>query len=109
MLHAGAYRSLYFGLYDAGAVFMDTNQKFFWAQFVTFFSVAATYPLTVVRTRLIMQSGEATVQYSGTMDCVKKMIAQEGKKSLYKGLTISLARPVYILEGCWLFLLNSLI
>ncbi len=69
MLHAGAYRGLYFGLYDAGAVY---KSKIFWAQFVTFFSVAATYPLTVVRTRLIMQSGEATLQYSGTMDCVKK-------------------------------------
>lgn len=60
-------------------------------------AVITTYPLDLVKTRLTVQkSGKAadgTVYkktYNGTWDCIKKVSAEEGTKSLYKGLSPTL-------------------
>lgn len=89
-----AYRAAYFGMYDTGkaAFFADAKKANFFAmwgfaQFVTVSAGIISYPLDTVRRRLMMQSGKkgGDIQYTGTMDCIKKMIAQEGPRSFFKG------------------------
>lgn len=49
------------------------------------------YPLDVVKTRIQLQVGGATVkaseQYTGVIDCFSKIIKHEGPSRLYKGIT----------------------
>jgi len=89
-----AYRASYFGMYDTGKMFLFEDAKkanFFamwgFAQFVTVSAGVVSYPLDTVRRRLMMQSGKtgADVQYTGTMDCFRKIAAQEGPKAFFKG------------------------
>lgn len=45
------------------------------------------YPLSVIRTRLQVQSQNDL--YTGTLDAYKKMVAREGYRSLYRGFWVS--------------------
>ena len=47
-------------------------------------SVTVAYPFDTVRRRLMMMSGEGEKMYSGTVDCWKKIVKQEGGKALFK-------------------------
>lgn len=89
-----AYRASYFGMFDTGKqlLFVDPKKANFFAmwafaQFVTVSAGIASYPLDTVRRRLMMQSGKtgADIQYTGTMDCFRKIAAQEGPKAFFKG------------------------
>ena len=51
-----------------------------------------TYPMTLVRTRLQAQRNER--RYNGIIDCLKKVVRQEGFQSLYNGLIPNLMRSV---------------
>ncbi|KRW98526.1 Mitochondrial carrier domain [Pseudocohnilembus persalinus] len=59
-------------------------------------TMAVNYPFDVIRVRLSvdMTTKESVInnkrQYNGFMDCFKKMIKNEGLKSLYQGYTFSL-------------------
>merc|ERR1711912_107574 len=57
------------------------------AQVVTVGAGVASYPLDTVRRRLMMQSGlkGSEIQYHGTLDCFKKIAAQEGPAAFFKG------------------------
>jgi solute carrier family 25 (mitochondrial adenine nucleotide translocator), member 4/5/6/31 len=59
---------------------------------VTITAGALTYPLDTIRKRLMMQVArpDEMVQYRGAKDCFNKMVAQEGYRSLFKGLTLRL-------------------
>jgi len=57
-------------------------------------AVITTYPLDLVKTRLTVQKEGVGVDgtvykktYNGTVDCVRKVIAEEGASALYKGLS----------------------
>jgi solute carrier family 25 (mitochondrial adenine nucleotide translocator), member 4/5/6/31 len=89
-----AYRAAYFGCYDTGKAMLfpdarNANVFSMWmfAQIVTVFSGILSYPLDTIRRRLMMQSGRtgADIQYTGTMDCFKKILAQEGPLAFFKG------------------------
>jgi len=89
-----AYRAAYFGCYDTGKaiLFPDANKAsvfamWMFAQVVTVGAGVLSYPLDTVRRRLMMQSGRtgADIQYTGTMDCFKKIAAQEGPLAFFKG------------------------
>lgn len=89
-----AYRASYFGMFDTGKVFLFEDIKkanFFamwaFAQAVTVSAGIASYPLDTVRRRLMMQSGRtgADVMYTGTMDCFRKILKNEGGKAFFKG------------------------
>merc|ERR1712056_133496 len=57
----------------------------------------ATYPFDTVRRRLQMQSEKPVEQhiYKGTMDCFKKIAAEEGMaKGLYKGFLANVVRSI---------------
>jgi len=89
-----AYRASYFGMFDTGKVFLFEDIKkanFFamwaFAQAVTVSAGIASYPLDTVRRRLMMQSGRtgADIMYTGTMDCFRKILKNEGAKAFFKG------------------------
>jgi len=89
-----AYRASYFGCFDTGKAMMFADMKkanplavFLFAQIVTNLAGVISYPLDTVRRRLMMQSGRtgADIQYTGTMDCIKKITQQEGGKAFFKG------------------------
>ena len=60
---------------------------FVFAQLVTILAGIISYPLDTVRRRLMMQSGRkgADIQYTGTMDCIRKITSQEGPRAFFKG------------------------
>jgi solute carrier family 25 (mitochondrial adenine nucleotide translocator), member 4/5/6/31 len=87
-----AYRASYFGMYDTGKVMLFKDHKkanifavWAFAQFVTVTAGVASYPLDTVRRRLMMQSGRADIMYTGTIDCFKKILKNEGPKAFFKG------------------------
>jgi solute carrier family 25 (mitochondrial adenine nucleotide translocator), member 4/5/6/31 len=89
-----AYRAAYFGCYDTGKaiLFPDASKAsvfamWMFAQVVTVGAGVLSYPLDTVRRRLMMQSGRtgADIQYTGTMDCFKKILVQEGPLAFFKG------------------------
>lgn len=99
------YRAIYFGAYDtAKDLFNKPNifVKFAIAQTVAMASVTIAYPFDTVRRRLMMMSGEGEKMYSGTMDCWKKIIKNEGPKALYKGNFTNVLRSI----GCALVLVG---
>ena len=63
-----------------------------------FVAAATTYPSDVVRRRLQLQGmrgvGLELPRYSGTVDCVRVMLREEGVRGLYKGLSACLLKVV---------------
>jgi len=91
------YRACYFGGYDTAkkSVFTkDTHvlMKFLAAQIITGISGLVSYPLDTVRRRLMMQSGRKDVMYTGTLDCFRKIAANEGPKAFFKGALSNVIR-----------------
>jgi hypothetical protein len=53
-------------------------------------AISVTYPSDLIRKRLQMQSFSMEVpRYTGILDCIRKIIKQEGFVGLYRGLPIS--------------------
>lgn len=94
------YRAFYFGTFDSGKkiLFNDDTSiivKFMFAQCVTATSGVISYPLDTVRRRLMMQSGRADILYTGTIDCFRKIYANEGgSKAFFKGALSNVFRGV---------------
>jgi len=99
------YRGVYLGLYDTLASqnpykkdkgLMGVASKFAVAQFTAISAGYASYPMDTVRRRLQMQSEKPVEEwiYKGTMDCFKKIIAEEGVTSLFKGAGANALRTV---------------
>lgn len=92
------YRGAYFGLYDTakGVLFEDEKKasvlaKWAVAQTVTAASGVISYPFDTVRRRLMMQSGGAK-KYTGTLDCWRKVAANEGFGGFFKGALSNVLR-----------------
>lgn len=100
------YRGVYFGLFDTLSGYnpyqkSDNNilraaSKFACAQFSAISAGYASYPFDTVRRRLQMQSEKPKEEwvYSGTADCFKKIIANEGTSALFKGAGANALRTV---------------
>jgi solute carrier family 25 (adenine nucleotide translocator) protein 4/5/6/31 len=95
------YRASYFGLFDTGKRMLPiVNQnllyKFIFAQCVTTTSGLISYPFDTVRRRMMMQSGKkaADVQYKNTIDCFRRITADEGGAAFYKGALSNVFRGV---------------
>merc|ERR1712038_1674765 len=76
---------------------MGAVSTFAAAQTAITIGAGATYPFDTVRRRLQMQSEKPVEQhiYKGTMDCFKKIAAEEGMaKGLYKGFLANVVRSV---------------
>lgn len=94
------YRGAYFGLYDTASqvVFGDNAKnanvfyKWMVAQVVTTVAGIASYPFDTVRRRLMMQSGAKEKMYAGTLDCWRKIAANEGMNAFFKGAGSNILR-----------------
>jgi len=101
------YRAIYFGAYDTAKTLFDKpniGTKFAIAQCVAMGSVTVAYPFDTVRRRLMMMSGQAGGEkmYSGTMDCWRKILRDEGAKAFFKGNFTNVLRSI----GCALVLVG---
>jgi len=87
------YRAAYFGCFDTAKGMLpdpkNTHIVVTWmiAQTVTAAAGIVSYPFDTVRRRMMMQSGRkgADIMYSGTIDCWKKILKDEGSKAFFKG------------------------
>ncbi|KAF8610608.1 mitochondrial carrier [Ceratobasidium sp. AG-I] len=94
------YRGLYFGSYDSlkPVVLVGPLKDSFIASFllgwcVTTGASSAAYPLDTIRRRMMMTSG-TTVHYKSMVDAGSQIIANEGAKSLFKGMGANILRGV---------------
>jgi solute carrier family 25 (adenine nucleotide translocator) protein 4/5/6/31 len=92
------YRGLYFGLYDTLRPILlgekgSAGASFFLGWAITIVSGLASYPIDTVRRRMMMTSGGG-VKYSGSIDCAKTVIKNEGFMSLMKGAGANVLRGV---------------
>jgi solute carrier family 25 (adenine nucleotide translocator) protein 4/5/6/31 len=92
------YRGLYFGLYDTlKPLLLGDNAEwlatFFLGWGVTITSGLAAYPIDTVKRRMMMTSGEK-VKYSGSMDCFRHVVREEGSRALFKGAGVNVVRGV---------------
>merc|ERR1711957_930579 len=100
------YRGLQLGCFDTivglnpykkDKGFMGAITTFGAAQTAITIGAGATYPFDTVRRRLQMQSEKPVEEhiYKGTMDCFKKIAAEEGMAAgLYKGFLANVVRSV---------------
>ncbi|CAM9307889.1 unnamed protein product [Hapterophycus canaliculatus] len=99
------YRGVYFGLYDTGSAKnpfkKDTGikgmaSKFAIAQATAITAGYASYPFDTVRRRLQMQSEKPPSEwhYKGALDCLRKIIKEEGNSALFKGASANVLRTV---------------
>nr|KAF6492984.1 solute carrier family 25 member 6 [Molossus molossus] len=87
------YRAAYFGVYDTAKGMLpdpkNTHIVVSWmiAQTVTAVAGVVSYPFDTVRRRMMMQSGRkgADIMYTGTLDCWRKIMKDEGGKAFFKG------------------------
>ena len=89
------YRGAYFGLYDTiadqmkGASFLT---KFALGYAVTVSAGLLSYPLDTVRRRMMMTSGKYAGKYANSIDCLKKVLVNDGVGALYKGAGSNILR-----------------
>ncbi|KAK4526452.1 hypothetical protein GAYE_SCF24G4368 [Galdieria yellowstonensis] len=57
-------------------------------------SSMTVYPLEVIRSRIQVQDAQTRNSYRGIVDCISKMLRQEGVLAFYKGMGTSLLRTV---------------
>jgi solute carrier family 25 (adenine nucleotide translocator) protein 4/5/6/31 len=99
------YRGVYFGMYDtlreknpykSDKGVMGVASKFAIAQSVAIMAGYASYPFDTVRRRLQMQSEKPKADwiYANTMDCFKKVAADEGMGAFFKGAGANALRTV---------------
>lgn len=99
------YRGVYFGLYDSlreknpwknDLTPIGFAARFGVAQFTAIAAGYASYPFDTVRRRLQMQSEKPKDQwvYKGSLDCLRKVVREEGMSSLFKGAGANALRTV---------------
>ena len=99
------YRGVYFGMFDSlcginpyrsDRGFIGLASKFAIAQATAITAGYASYPFDTIRRRLQMQSEKPKDQwiYKGTVDCLFKIMKEEGTKALFKGAGANALRTV---------------
>jgi len=99
------YRGVYFGMYDSLAGInpfkndsglIGLASKFAIAQATAITAGYASYPFDTIRRRLQMQSEKPKSEwlYKGTMDCLAKIMKEEGTAALFKGAGANALRTV---------------
>jgi len=94
------YRACYFGFYDTAKGMLPDPKNtpllisFLIAQVVTNVSGIVSYPFDTVRRRMMMQSGKPAAErkYKNTLDCWRKVAAEEGSKAFFKGAFSNIIR-----------------
>jgi hypothetical protein len=79
MAHEHAKKLLYPEGYDKGNVSVHPVSRLCAGSIAGVVSVCATYPLDLIRSRLVCQIGrEGTGKYGGILDCCRQIYVQEG-------------------------------
>lgn len=93
------YRAAFFGGFDTakGLIFEDPKKagilaSWLVAQGVTTCAGFISYPFDTVRRRMMMQAGRGDILYSSTLDCWRKILANEGPKAFFKGALSNVIR-----------------
>merc|ERR1719150_467912 len=68
--------------------------KFGLALFVDISAACTAYPFDTVRRRLMMQSGRAEMQYTGAIQALRYILANECAGGLYKGVFANNVRAI---------------
>lgn len=97
VLSMAAYKALYFGLYDTAKMVLLPQEgsqleltpsavlsRTGLAAATTYVAASITYPLDIIRKRLIVDVGSDTKQYSGFRAAVARIYAKEGIKGFYR-------------------------
>ena len=88
VINVTLYRAGYFGIYDTIKPYFNDD---FWSRYLvaqsgSLFTGVWLYPFDTVRKRLMMQSGRgADMQYTGAIDCLVKIVRNEGPLVLFNG------------------------
>jgi len=99
------YRGVYFGMFDSlmginpfrkEGGFIGLLSKFGIAQATAITAGYASYPFDTIRRRLQMQSEKPKEEwlYKGTVDCLFKIMKEEGTSALFKGAGANALRTV---------------
>jgi len=93
------YRGFYFGLYDTIIPMFPPEQtglalRFAVGYVVTVVAGLASYPIDTIRRRMMMTSGNATLQYKNSFECAAVILKNEGFKSYFKGAGANILRGV---------------
>jgi len=99
------YRGVYFGMYDSlcginpfknDKGLVGLGSKFGIAQCTAITAGYASYPFDTIRRRLQMQSEKPVEEwlYKGTVDCLFKIMKEEGTGALFKGAGANALRTV---------------
>lgn len=99
------YRGVYFGMYDSlcginpfknDKGLIGLGSKFAIAQCTAITAGYASYPFDTIRRRLQMQSEKPVEEwlYKGTVDCLFKIMKEEGTGALFKGAGANALRTV---------------
>jgi len=96
------FRATYFGVNDTFNPFQQERSvrgiasKFVCAQTAAICAAYVSYPMDTIRRRLQMQSEkpQAEWKYKGSVDCLKKIISEEGTTALFKGAGANALRTV---------------
>lgn len=64
-------------------------------------SWCGAYPIDVVKTRMQMDGVGGVVRFSSSWDCVKKCVAEEGYRFLFRGFTPTLLRAFPVNAACF--------
>lgn len=93
------YRGLYFGMFDTITPSLPKSiRNNFFVNFgvgwvITVGAGLISYPIDTIRRRMMMTSGEL-VKYSGSIDCAKTILKNEGVGSFFKGAGANILRGV---------------
>jgi len=93
------YRGLYFGLYDSVMPLFPEGSVNLFTRFCVGYAVTvaaglASYPIDTIRRRMMMTSGNAELQYKGSIDCAAQILKKEGVMSYFKGAGANILRGV---------------
>jgi len=93
------YRGFYFGLYDTIIPMFPAEStglalRFAVGYVVTVVAGLASYPIDTIRRRMMMTSGNATLQYKNSFECAAVIMKNEGTKSFFKGAGANILRGV---------------
>eukprot|EP01062_Namystynia_karyoxenos_P066790 TRINITY_DN60721_c0_g1_i1.p1 TRINITY_DN60721_c0_g1~~TRINITY_DN60721_c0_g1_i1.p1 ORF type:complete len:338 (+),score=79.54 TRINITY_DN60721_c0_g1_i1:109-1014(+) len=100
------YRGLYFGLYDKAI--RDTAPqsgaaRFAIAQVTTLIAGLAAYPLDTARRRCMLQLGSRQRMYSGGMECMYRILKDEGWRGWFKGAEVNAVRSIGAAAALWAY------
>ena len=93
------YRGIYFGVYDTLKNESEFKKigyigKTLVAQGITIFASSLCYWADTIRRRMMMQASKEVKDYSGYVDCFKKILLNEGIRGFYKGFVANAFRSI---------------